>query len=244
MKRIFIISIWATLQIFAEESNPAVIPVPKLEQDGYDWHARHADVLRIKKTLNPEIVLLGDSITHFWGGEPKAHTIRGPKAWESVFAGKRVLNLGYGWDRTQNVLWRIDHGELDGISPEYVVIHIGTNNTSGTPNARENTAEEIAAGVREVCERVKAKLPKTKILLMAIFPREELPDHPRRLLIGKSNQLIAADAKKLGISWIDIGPSLLESDGKLSRLMMPDFCHPGETAYQVWADALKENFDK
>ena len=110
----------------------AVVPVPKLENDCYDWHARHAAVLCVKDRIKPQIVLIGDSITHFWGGEPKDRPANGPQAFAAVFAPYRVLNLGFGWDRTQNVLWRLDRGEIDGLHPRVVVIHIGSNNTSQT----------------------------------------------------------------------------------------------------------------
>jgi len=223
----------------ATSQNTAVIPVPKLENDSYDWVKRHEEVLSIKAGINPEIVLIGDSITHFWGGEPKANHVNGPKAWDSVFGKSRVLNLGFGWDRTQNVLWRMAHGELDETKPRLVVINIGTNNTSGTPNARQNTAAEIAEGVSAVCSSVQEKVPSAKIVLMAIFPREEKADDARRKLIGETNQLLAKIAKDKGIVFLDIGPQLLSSDGTLGRDMMPDFCHPSEKAYQVWADALR-----
>ena len=129
---------------FAEEavvSNNAIVPVPKLENDSYDWYKRHEDILRLKQGLDPEIVLIGDSITHFWGGQPESPGVkaRGPKAWEKAFGTKRTLNLGFGWDRTQNVLWRLDHGEFDGLHPKWVVLNIGTNNFSGTKNARAST---------------------------------------------------------------------------------------------------------
>lgn len=219
-------------------NNSATIPVSKLENDSYDWSKRHEEVLRIKAALQPEIVLIGDSITHFWNGEPKAHTARGPKAWEAVFGKSRILNLGFGWDRTQNVLWRINHGELDGIAPRIVVLNIGTNNTSQTANARQNTAPEIAEGVRTVCDRIRAKLPQAKIILMAIFPREEDPDHPRRKLIMETNTLLARFAGDKGYTLVDIGPKMLQPDGHLTQEIMPDFCHPSEKGYQIWAEAL------
>ena len=97
-------------------ANTAIIPSPKLENDFYDWPARHEAVLKIKDQLDPEIVLVGDSITHLWGGEPSwaGRKANGQQAFEKTFPDRRVLNLGYGWDRIQNVLWRLDHGEFDG----------------------------------------------------------------------------------------------------------------------------------
>jgi lysophospholipase L1-like esterase len=219
--------------------NTAIIPVSKLENDSYDWNKRHEDILRIKADINPEIVLIGDSITHFWGGEPKSNHVNGPKAWDSVFGKSRVLNLGFGWDRTQNVLWRIDHGELDGIQPKLLIIHIGTNNTSQTKNARQNTAAEIAEGVGTISSRVRGKFPKAKIVLMAIFPREEKPDHPRRKLIGETNALLAKFPQAPDFAFVDIGPEILTPEGVLTKDMMPDFCHPSEKGYQIWAGALR-----
>ena len=222
----------------ATPANTALVPATKLENDSYDWWARHRDVLAAAKTADPQVVLIGDSITHFWGGEPKANHVNGPKAWAAAFDTYRVLNLGFGWDRTQNVLWRLDHGELDGLHPHAIVLHIGTNNTSGTPNARQNTPEEIADGIRAILIRVRSKAPEARIILMAVFPREEKPDNPRRAQIAGINKLIAEFGKTPGITFVDIGPKLVRPDGTLPRDMMSDFCHPTDKGYQVWADAL------
>jgi lysophospholipase L1-like esterase len=219
-------------------ANSALIPVPKLENDSYDWYARHADVLRVKDRIDPEVVLIGDSITHFWGGEPKAGQANGPVSWQSTFGKYRALNLGFGWDRIQNVLWRLDHGELDGLHPRVVAIHIGTNNTSDTANARQNTPAEIADGIRAVLCRVRAKVPDARIILMAVFPREQKPDHPRRVQIRQINELLEPLGRVPGITFLDLGSKMLDSDGILSPEIMADFCHPTEKGYSIWGDAL------
>ncbi|HEY3388042.1 MAG TPA: GDSL-type esterase/lipase family protein, partial [Prolixibacteraceae bacterium] len=226
--------------------NPAIVPVSKLEDDSYDWWQRHSDVLSIKDSINPEIVLIGNSITHFWGGEPKLKYAdgkpripNGPKAWDSLFHDYRVLNLGFGWDRTQNVLWRLDHGELDGLHPRTVIINIGTNNTSQTPNARMNTAPEIVEGIHDICMRVRSKVPGAKIILMAVFPREESPTHPRRILINEINKQLEAFANEQKITFVNIESKMLTRDGILTREIAGDFCHPTEKGYQIWADAIR-----
>jgi len=220
--------------------NTAVIPVSKLEEDSYDWWERHEQVLKIQKEIDPEVVLIGDSITHFWGGEPWSDNVHGERiAWNSVFAPYRVLNMGFGWDRTQNVLWRLDHGQLDGLRPEVVVILIGTNNTSETENARANVADEIAEGLRAICDRVEAKVPNARIVVMAVFPREKEPDHPRRVLIRDINERYAKLAEERGYTFVDIGPRLLEPDGTLSSETAPDYCHLTERGYRHWAEALR-----
>jgi lysophospholipase L1-like esterase len=218
--------------------NSALIPVPKLENDSYDWYARHADVLRVKNKINPEVVLIGDSITHFWGGEPKARLANGPASWQSTFGKYRTLNLGFGWDRIQNVLWRLDHGELHSLHPRVIVIHIGTNNTSDTRNARSNSPAEIAEGVAAILKRIRAKAPEARIILMAVFPREQKPDHPRRTQIKEINQLLAPLGALPGITFVDIGPQMLGADGMMSKEIMGDFCHPTEQGYRIWGNAL------
>ena len=227
-------------------TNSAIVPASKLEEDSYDWFGRHAEILQIKDSLNPEIVLIGNSITHFWGGEPHVRNAdgslripNGPKTWASLFGNHRVLNLGFGWDRTQNVLWRLDNGELDGLHPNIVVIDIGTNNTSQTSNARMNSAEEIVEGIRTVCQRVRSKVPGTKIILMAVFPREQKADNPRRILINEINRRLEMFASKERITLVDIGPKMLSPDGTISKEIMGDFCHPTEKGYQIWADGIR-----
>jgi len=227
-------------------ANSAIVPVSKLEQDSYNWWDRHAEVMRIKDSINPEIVLIGNSITHFWGGEPQLKYADGkqrkpnaPNAWASVFANRRVLNLGFGWDRTQNMLWRLDHGELDGLHPKTVIMHLGTNNTSETVNARINTASEIVEGIRAVCMRVRSKVPCARIILMAVFPREEKPDHPRRILINEINKQLEVFARENKIDLVDIGSKMLAPDGTLSRDIASDFCHPTDKGYQIWADEIR-----
>src|SRR5665647_2851125 len=227
-------------------SNSAIVPVSKLENDSYDWWVRHADVLHIKDSINPEIVLIGNSITHFWGGEPKLKYAdgkpripNGPKAWDSLFHDYRVLNLGFGWDRTQNVLWRLDHGELDGLHPRTVIIGIGTNNTSQTVNARINSAPEIVEGIATICKRVRSKVPGAKIVLMAVLPREQSPTHPRRVLINEINKQLEIFAKENNIDFVNIGSKMLAPDGTLSQEIASDFCHPTEKGYQIWADEIR-----
>jgi lysophospholipase L1-like esterase/dienelactone hydrolase len=220
-------------------ANTAIVPVPKLEDDSYDWWARHDEVLGVQRAIDPDIVLIGDSITHFWGGEPKSNQANGPKSFASVFAPYRVLNLGFGWDRTQNVLWRLDHGELDGLHPRAVVIHIGSNNTSQTDNARANSPAEIVEGIAAICSRVRSKVPGVRIILMQVFPREETPEHPRRAQIAEINRLLAEFAGANRLDLVDLASKMLRPDGTLHKDLMPDFCHPNEKGYEIWADALR-----
>jgi lysophospholipase L1-like esterase/acetyl esterase/lipase len=227
-------------------ANSAIVPAPKLENDSYDWWARHSEVLSIKDSINPEIILIGNSITHFWGGVPyvrdaegKPGKPNGPATWKALFGNYRVLNLGFGWDRTQNVLWRLDHGEIDALHPKTIIINIGTNNTSDTKNARINTASEIVEGISAICMRVRSKIPGSKLILMAVFPREQNPTHPRRILINEINKQLEVFARENNITLIDIGPAMLAPDGTLPKEIANDYCHPTEKGYQIWADVIR-----
>lgn len=225
----------------AVAGNNATVPVGKLEKDMYDWDKRHAEILAVKDTIKPEIVMIGDSITHFWGGqpnEPKGN--RGAKAWADLFGGRKVLNLGFGWDRTQNVLYRIKDGELDGLSPQLVVIHIGTNNLSTSKNAPTNTPEQVVEAIGAIIGAVKAKCPDAKIVLMGVFPRGEKADNPFREKINEINkELSSIYSDKPGITYLDITSKLLNPDGSMSKDVMGDFLHPTEKGYAIWAAALK-----
>ncbi|MES2598090.1 MAG: GDSL-type esterase/lipase family protein [Verrucomicrobiota bacterium] len=224
------------------EINTAVTPMLKLEKDGYGWEERHDEIMRIKNEIDPEIVLIGDSITHFWGGRPDGGRIgnRGTETWESLFGKRRVLNLGFGWDRTQNVLKRIELGELDGLKPKAIVIHIGTNNTAQTENCRSNTPEEIAAGIGAIVEQCQKKCPGAKVIVMAIFPRGKMADNPKRAELAKINTVLSAAQKdKPGVTYLDITDKWLEADGSISKEVMPDSLHPNQKGYGIWAEALK-----
>lgn len=108
------------------------------------------------------MLFIGDSITHGWEGGAKEY-------WDKYYAPRNAVNLGFNGDRTQDVLWRLDHGEIDGIFPKLAVLMIGTNNS----NVDWNTAKEISEGVQAICCRLRMKLPHTKILILGVFPREE-----------------------------------------------------------------------
>ncbi|MCX6992896.1 MAG: GDSL-type esterase/lipase family protein [Kiritimatiellaeota bacterium] len=219
--------------------NSALISVPKLEEDCYDWYARHEDVLRAGRKIDPEIVLIGDSITHFWGGEPASETVRGPISWQATFGKYRTLNMGFGWDRIQNVLWRLEHGEFNGLAPHLVILNIGINNTSATPNARCNTPEEIAEGISAICCRLRKFAPNVSIIVMGLFPCGQYPADERRPLVARINRNLAAIARETGVTFLDIGHLFLEPDGSISSEIMSDFTHPTEKGYMLWAKAIR-----
>jgi lysophospholipase L1-like esterase len=222
--------------------NTAAIATGRLEKDGYHWEDRHEAIMNLKKALHPEFVMIGDSITHFWGGLPDGGKMgnRGTDSWQLLFKKRSVLNLGFGWDRTQNVLKRIELGELDDLKPKVIIIHIGTNNLAGTANARANTPEEISAGIATIIEKTQTKCPDAKVILMAIFPRGKTAHDPKRVLLRDINALLKAGPGKMpGVTFLDLTEKWLSPDGSISKDIMPDSLHPNQKGYAIWAEALK-----
>ena len=223
------------------EVNTATIPVPRLEQDSYDWYERHRAVLALKATMRPRVVMIGDSITHFWAGAPGSVRRNGPATWSRLFGQTPVLNLGFGWDRTQNVLWRLRQDEMLALAPRDVVINIGTNNLVGTANARANTPAEVVAGIVAIVREVRRESPASRITVMAIFPRGTLASDPHRAPIVETNRLLAERfAADRRVRYLDIGARFLDRNGSLIEGMMIDGTHPGERGYAIWAQALSQ----
>ncbi|HUE72197.1 MAG TPA: platelet-activating factor acetylhydrolase IB subunit [Pirellulaceae bacterium] len=202
--------------------NDAVVAAPR---DG-NWLKRHETFNDRVKKGNVDLIFIGDSITQGWEGA-------GKKVWDEFYAKRNAVNLGIGGDRTQHVLWRLDHGNIDGISPKLAVLMIGTNN-SGT-----NTSAQIAEGVKMIVEKLQAKLPKTKILILAIFPRGADGSNKNRQVNEGANALIAKLADDKSVYYLDIGPHFLATDGTLSKDVMPDLLHLNEKSYRTWAESIE-----
>ncbi|HWD38042.1 MAG TPA: GDSL-type esterase/lipase family protein [Fimbriimonas sp.] len=202
----------------------------------YDWIARHQAVLdRIKK--GPvDLILIGDSITHGWGGDPQGG---GPSdLWDHYYKGRNTVNLGFGWDRTEHVIWRLENGEIDHIHPKVAVIMIGTN------NLWRDSVDDIALGVSKIINLVKKSSRRTKILLLGVFPRDHEPNTDNRKKIVDLNQKLAGFTKIRGVTFLDIGSKFLADDGTISADIMPDFLHPNHKGYEIWAAAMEPTLSK
>jgi lysophospholipase L1-like esterase len=207
-----------------------------------DLDRHNAFILRkehLIRTGGSQLVLVGDSITDAWRADPQREIL------EDYFGQYRPYNIGIGGDETQHVLWRIEHGELEGIVPKVVVVMIGTNNISEDyyTEERKKAPEAAAAGVSTIVHAIRLRLPDTKILLLGIFPRENRPDAPLRLLVERTNKIIATLDDGQHIKYLDIGAKFLESNGILSGAVMPDYLHPNARGYEIWATAIKSTVD-
>lgn len=202
------------------------------------WMKRHNEnIAKIKKNP-PQVVFVGDSITHFW----ESH---GKKTWQDVFAKEpySAISLGYSGDRTEHVIWRIvEGGELDGYSAKAVVLMIGTNNTGHLPVDKESPYDTFQ-GISRIVALIRAKQPQAVIVLNAIFPRGEKMDDPLRRRNDEVNRLIKPLADGKNVIWCDISDSFVDEEGNLDLKVFPDKLHPVSPGYVVWAECVKPYID-
>jgi lysophospholipase L1-like esterase len=197
-------------------------------KDRMDWWGRlHYKILNQIATRDVDLIFVGDSITH---GFDRA----GKEMWGKYYARRNAVNMGISGDRTQHVLWRLRHGEIDGIDPKLAILMIGSNNSHGD----DHTAEEIADGIKAICAEMRTKMPETKILILAIFPLGEKPS-PVREKSDKASLLASEIADNDMIHYLNINQKFLTPAGVLSKDIMPDFCHPNEKGYKIWAEAIE-----
>jgi lysophospholipase L1-like esterase len=230
--------------VAAQTAAPAVpiidasAPIPK--RGNARFYELHASFLKRAKEGPMGVLFLGDSITEGWA--------KAPAVWQEHFGKYQPANFGIGGDQTQHVIWRIEDGELDGIKPKVVVLMIGTNNTGS------HTGAEIAAADEKIVGLIRTKLPETKILLLAIFPRGPraknkegvfTDDGVKRMAeINEANTRIARLDDGKTVRFLNINPVFLGADGKIPDAIMPDQLHPNAEGYRLWADAIQPLLDE
>lgn len=198
----------------------------------------HESFLKRAKEGPIGVLFLGDSITEGWH--------KAPHIWDHFFGKYQPANFGIGGDQTQHVIWRLENGELDGIHPRVVVLMLGTNNTS------RNTGAEIAAADRKIVEMIRQRLPGTKVLLLAIFPRGPRKDWQgqvedaaaRMAVIRDANAALARLDDGQNVRFLDINARFLADDGSIPHIIMPDQLHPNAAGYELWAEAMLPLLDR
>lgn len=206
------------------------IPVTQLREPGnYDWDERHQELLKMNKANAPKICFFGNSITHFWGGLPEGPFSKGGNTWDENFKDLGVRNFGFGWDRVENVLWRIYHEELDGFDAEQIVLMLGTN------NLHLNTDEEIIEGLELLIQAMKVRQENASISLIGLLPRKN-----QEARVYELNLKIAKLAGSLQIYYVDIGRNLLNQDGTIKESLFSDGLHPNIDGYRILGSELKQ----
>lgn len=218
----------ATLAAALQTQDVATTPAHRLNEDW--WKQRHEQCVETTKKGGVDLVFLGDSITQGWEGPGKA-------TWDVEFAPLKAANFGFSGDRTEHVLWRLANGEIVGLSPKLVMIMIGTNNIGhGSSNATQT-----ARGVKMIVDTLLTKLPKTKILLLGIFPRGEAPNDPMRLAVADATRQFAGLDDRKRVHFLDIGSTFMRGDGTLRTTLMPDRLHLEPDGYALWAKAVRDD---
>ncbi|ULA60838.1 MAG: Putative Lipolytic enzyme, GDSL family [Nitrospira sp.] len=222
----------SALQVFfaptgaSGEQIRAAMPAPQPEAW---WMERHERAVARIRQGQVDLVFIGDSITQGW--EEDGHPV-----WNVFYQHRHAANLGYNGDQTDNVLWRLQNGELEGITPKLAVVLIGTNNAT----RREDPPEETAAGIQAILTTLRTRLPDTKILLLALFPRGLSADDPLRQVNNAVNDRLQTFADQRQIFFLDLSRRFLGNQGRLPEEIMPDALHPSERGYRLWAEGMED----
>lgn len=211
-----------------DDCSLAITPDIRNEESAQSWWmSRHEDKLQEENRETAKLLFLGDSITQGWEAA-------GSDVWDGYYTPHGAYNLGYSGDRTENVLWRLQNGEVEGINPKLTVVMIGTNNTGH----RQDPPECTTLGIEMILDELKERLPETRILLLAIFPRGETSNDPLRQLNKQINDRISELADDRRVFFLDINEAFLNEEGRLPEEVMPDKLHPNEHGYSLWAEAM------
>lgn len=195
----------------------------------------HQQLLQKARQGRIDVYFLGDSIVRRWGALDYPELLAN---WRQNFFGWNAANFGWGGDRTENILWRIEHGELDGVNPKVIVLLAGTNNVGGLPRD-ERAADAIAGGVKAIVDLCRRKAPAATIVLTAILPRNDNLDVMPA--IGRINARLAAFADGRQVRFLDLTPRFADASGRVVPGVLDerDRLHLTLAGYQIWADALK-----
>jgi len=217
---------------------PADEPAQRTDENS---EKAHLELLEKAKRGGIDVYFEGDSIVRRWGATDYPELLAN---WKENFFGWNAADFGWGADQMQNILWRLEHGELDGVNPKVIVLLAGTNNVgaSANPDGVEETAREITRGIAAIVGVMQSKAPQATIILMGIFPRNDNMAMIPTIEKTNSNLSKLADGKR--VRYLNINEKLADSGGRLYDGMMNahDHLHPTVKAYQIWADALKPMF--
>ncbi len=196
------------------------------------WKERFAEKNEILKKGNIELLMVGDSITHFWDKTPYWEP-DGSEVWQKYFGDKNAINLGHGGDRTQNILWRLENYDFSNIDPKAAVLLIGVNNTW----ERNYIPQNIALGQRRIVKKMHELFPNMQVFVLPIFPCASRDD--QQACNDAINALTPYYMRDLDyVKVLDINKVFLNKDGVLTKDVMPDLLHPNATGYESWGAAL------
>jgi beta-glucosidase len=201
--------------------------VPAIERTDSYAVTRHVQNLLQVANGNDGVVFVGDSIADLFANGA------GASVWSSEVAPLGAADFGVISDVAENVLWRLENGELAG-TPRLAIVEVGTNDlTNGY------SVNYTVAAIQAVVEEIQTISPGTQILLMGLFPRGASASDPLRQEVASTNAELAGWAASAGVGFLDIGPALTASDGSISADYLPGLVHPNAQGYSVWAAAIE-----
>lgn len=228
-------------QLLTAAEDPVVAPPkdqdPTVAERGYfekvprAWNDFHKLFLERAKQGPVDMLFLGDSILQGWGD------VAQKDLWKTHFESYKAANFSIGGDRTQQVLWRIANGELDGMTPKLVVVHIGGNNLWSN-----DAPEKVAEGTKKIVDAIHAKLPKANVLIVGLLPALKSSSEPMRDRIRQVNALTAKFDDGKAVRFLDVGAKFVDAGGNIDAekdFYQPDFVHLKTKGYETWAAAVK-----
>jgi lysophospholipase L1-like esterase len=205
----------------------AVLPrtaIPVENSTQWNDPKAHQDYIRIAAQDKTDVVFFGDSITAGWGWGGNG------QVWDTYFKPLKAAHFGIGGDKTENLLWRLRNGELEGLHAKLAVLLIGTNNGG-------DAAEDVATGISTILMELHARMPAAKVLILGILPSGEKPN-PQREKNARTNALVAKLADGKRVAYLDIGEKFLAPDQSIAKEVMGDFLHPTAKGYQILAESI------
>lgn len=217
--------------LIGDETMRNYTPCPQRRDNSYEWLSRHNEILELNKTTNPEILMIGNSITHFWGGQPVSRC-NGGETWGKLFGKHVAVNMGMGWDRVENVYWRIIHGELDNCCPKQICLMIGTNNI-----AMDND-EKIVSGIVDIVKLIRKRQPQAKLHVVKVYPRKGKEERVKALNDLLEKTLVCDD--HVTIQDVSSCLTLKDGSGKIDPSCFVEGLHPNEKGYAALVKAYKK----
>ncbi|XP_058865840.1 platelet-activating factor acetylhydrolase IB subunit alpha2 [Acipenser ruthenus] len=207
------------------DSNPAAVPSPVQDVQGDDrWMSQHTRFVLECKDKEPDVLFVGDSMVQL---------LHQYEVWQELFSPLHALSFGIGGDTTSHVLWRLQNGELENITPKVVVVWVGTNN-------HEHTVEQIVGGIQAIVHLINTCQPQAKVVVLGLLPRGERPN-PLREKNAEVNRVLRASLPRLGsVQFLDVGSGFVQSDGTISTHDMFDFLHLTPAGYAAIAKPLHD----
>lgn len=211
-------------------SDPLVAGANYYEDAPTEWLTSHRRQVREIRKVRPNVVFIGDSITKGW-------TTEGIDVWRQHFASAPSYCLGLGGDRAQHLLWRIEQGVLDQITPRVIVLMVGVNNL--WYEADQFGIDRVSEALLRLGNVLRSKQPDAKIIQLSVLPALGDPNHTVRRHIDAVNQFLRTNVTRFGADFVDLTDIFQDESSMIRSDVMPDLVHPNRAGYALIADRIR-----